>query len=209
MFQKCKQCHLQYIGQIIVASSVWSLQKMIKFNKRNFQNLVEGSLKASDFRGLTSWPIMVSISEESTQWCLFLYSFTSSHHRQIYLWHSYPRASLRQYGAYRPENAGTKYTSPVDDTPAAAVSASLISFKIFKLFLSHFNALPATATEPSRAYTVGAFLPILYATVVSKPCVECTRCKQTIQINSTVLHSSQKLKNCSFLVRFNEHNFNT
>ena len=62
-----------------------------------------------------------------------------------------PRASERQYGANRPEKAGTKYTPPLSSTVRASVSLSAASVMIFIWSRSHCTAEPVTAMEPSRA----------------------------------------------------------
>lgn len=80
----------------------------------------------------------------------------------------YPRASCCQYGAYKPENAGTKYTSPEHLTLSAISCDCVILLNSCILSRNHDNAAPATATEPSNAYVAGA-LPILYAIVVMRP----------------------------------------
>jgi hypothetical protein len=62
-----------------------------------------------------------------------------------------PRASLRQYGANRPENAGTKYTPPLSSTWRASSSTSAAPAMIPSWSRSHCTADPVTAIEPSRA----------------------------------------------------------
>ena len=64
-----------------------------------------------------------------------------------------PPAPGSQYGARRPENAVTKYTPPLLGTDDARVltSAAVVTRAIESR--SHLMALPATAIEPSRAYT--------------------------------------------------------
>lgn len=64
---------------------------------------------------------------------------------------SYPRASCCQYGAYKPENAGTKYTSPEDLTCSAMSWDCVILLNSCILSRNHDKAAPATATEPSNA----------------------------------------------------------
>jgi hypothetical protein len=81
---------------------------------------------------------------------------------------SAPRASDRQYGANRPENAGTKYAPPLSSTLDARYSMSGASANMPRLSRSHCTREPVTAIEPSSAYTCG-LSPILYATVVSRP----------------------------------------
>ena len=62
-----------------------------------------------------------------------------------------PRASLRQCGANRPENAGTNTTSPLSGTDRASASTSDASPMIPRLSRSQPMSDPATATEPSSA----------------------------------------------------------
>ena len=62
-----------------------------------------------------------------------------------------PRASARQYGANRPEKAGTKYTPAVSVTCAARVSLSAAPLMMPSWSRSHWTAAPVTAMEPSRA----------------------------------------------------------
>ncbi len=64
-----------------------------------------------------------------------------------------PRASERQYGANRPENAGTKYIPPLSSTDRASVSDSSAPRMMPSWSRSHCTAEPVTAIEPSRAYT--------------------------------------------------------
>ena len=71
-----------------------------------------------------------------------------------------PRASARQYGANRPENAGTKYAPPLSSTVAASVSISGAEPMRPRLSRTHCTSEPVTAIEPSSAYTVG-WSPIL------------------------------------------------
>uniref|UniRef100_A0A8W7PH66 Uncharacterized protein n=1 Tax=Anopheles coluzzii TaxID=1518534 RepID=A0A8W7PH66_ANOCL len=71
-----------------------------------------------------------------------------------------PRASGSQYGAYSPLNAGTKYTSPLFSTSSAADSDSEAPPIRFRLSRNQPRAAPATATEPSSAYTGSASGPI-------------------------------------------------
>ena len=73
---------------------------------------------------------------------------------------SAPRASDRQYGANRPENAGTKYAPPLSSTVLASSSISGADEMIPRLSRSHWTSEPVTAIEPSSAYTVG-WSPIL------------------------------------------------
>ena len=60
-----------------------------------------------------------------------------------------PRASLRQYGANRPEKAGTKYTPPLSSTVSASSSTSGEASIIFRLSRSHCTSAPVIAIEPS------------------------------------------------------------
>ena len=62
-----------------------------------------------------------------------------------------PRASLRQYGAYSPENAGTKYTSPLSGTapPAPRLRADVRMMP--RLSRSHCTSAPVMAIDPSSA----------------------------------------------------------
>ena len=62
-----------------------------------------------------------------------------------------PRASERQYGAKRPENAGTMYTPPLSSTEAARVSTSGALLIMPRLSRSHWISEPVTAMEPSSA----------------------------------------------------------
>ncbi len=62
-----------------------------------------------------------------------------------------PRASLRQYGANRPENAGTKYTPPLSLTWRASGSTSAAPEMMPSWSRSHCTAEPVTAIEPSSA----------------------------------------------------------
>ncbi len=62
-----------------------------------------------------------------------------------------PRASLRQYGANRPENAGTKYTPPLSSTVIASSSTSGAALMSFRLSRSHCTRAPVIAIEPSSA----------------------------------------------------------
>ena len=65
-----------------------------------------------------------------------------------------PRASDRQYGANRPENAGTKYAPPLSSTVLASVldlgGAAVIMPRLSR---THCTSEPVTAIEPSSAYT--------------------------------------------------------
>lgn len=54
----------------------------------------------------------------------------------------YLLASFLQYGAYNPEKAGTKYTSPISSADCAIEAESATSFIMCKLSLSHFSATP-------------------------------------------------------------------
>lgn len=56
----------------------------------------------------------------------------------------YLLASFLQYGAYNPENAGTKYISPTSLAASAISPLSLIFFTIFKFSFSHLIAIPRT-----------------------------------------------------------------
>ena len=71
-----------------------------------------------------------------------------------------PRASDCQYGANRPENAGTKYTPPLSSTVCASSSTSGAALIIPRLSRSHCTSAPVIAIEPSRQYTA-AWSPIL------------------------------------------------
>ena len=62
-----------------------------------------------------------------------------------------PLALMSQYGANKPENAGTKYTPPESSTLPAKYSVTGASSTSFKLSRSHWIAAPAIAIEPSRA----------------------------------------------------------
>ena len=62
-----------------------------------------------------------------------------------------PRASPRQYGANRPENAGTKYIPPLSSTVAASASTSSDFAIRPRLSRSHCTNAPVMAIEPSRA----------------------------------------------------------
>ena len=64
-----------------------------------------------------------------------------------------PRASLRQYGANRPENAGTKYIPPLSLTCLARPSISDAPEMMPSWSRSHCTAEPVTAIDPSSAYT--------------------------------------------------------
>src|SRR5438128_2698539 len=62
-----------------------------------------------------------------------------------------PRALCFQYGAYSPENAGTKYTPPLSSTDRASVSISeLVPIKP-RLSRSHCTSAPVIAMLPSSA----------------------------------------------------------
>ena len=67
-----------------------------------------------------------------------------------------PRASDLQYGANRPENAGTKAMPPVSSTSAARASVSAASSMMPSWSRSHWMADPVTAIDPSSAYTAGS-----------------------------------------------------
>ena len=60
-----------------------------------------------------------------------------------------PRASGRQCGAKRPENAGTITQPPLSGTLAASASISAAVPIMPRLSRSHCTSAPATATEPS------------------------------------------------------------
>lgn len=62
-----------------------------------------------------------------------------------------PRASERQYGANRPENAGTKYAPPLSSTERARVSISAADLIRPIWSRIHCTSEPVTAMEPSRA----------------------------------------------------------
>jgi hypothetical protein len=64
-----------------------------------------------------------------------------------------PRASDRQYGANRPENAGTKYTPPLSSTWRANVSTPPRRPDQPELVAQPLHRGPVTAIEPSSAYT--------------------------------------------------------
>ena len=64
---------------------------------------------------------------------------------------SAPRASGRQYGANRPENAGTKYAPPLSSTVLASSSTSGALEMMPRLSRSHWTSEPVTAIEPSSA----------------------------------------------------------
>ena len=84
-----------------------------------------------------------------------------------------PRASLRQCGANRPENAGTNTTSPLSGTDRASASTSEASVMMPSWSRSHWISEPATATDPSSAYVAGPS-PIRAATVVIRPWLDWT-----------------------------------
>ena len=90
-----------------------------------------------------------------------------------------PRASLRQYGANRPENAGTNTTPPLSSTDRASASTSSADRIRPRLSRSHWTTAPAMAVEPSRAYVAGEE-PSRQATVVSRPEVEGTICSPVL-----------------------------
>ena len=71
-----------------------------------------------------------------------------------------PRASDFQYGANRPENAGTMYIPPLSSTVLASSSTSAEFSIIPRLSRSHCTSAPVMAIEPSRANTASAS-PIL------------------------------------------------
>ena len=71
-----------------------------------------------------------------------------------------PRALDFQYGANRPENAGTMYRPPLSSTDSASSSTSGAALMSFRLSRSHCTSEPVTAIEPSSAYTASAS-PIL------------------------------------------------
>src|SRR5690242_14805137 len=62
-----------------------------------------------------------------------------------------PRASLRQYGANRPEKAGTTYAPPLSSTVRASASTSDALEIRPRLSRSHWISDPVTAIEPSSA----------------------------------------------------------
>ena len=62
-----------------------------------------------------------------------------------------PRASFFQYGANRPEKAGTKYTPPLSSTVAASASTSAEDVISPRLSRSHWTSAPVIAIEPSSA----------------------------------------------------------
>ena len=62
-----------------------------------------------------------------------------------------PRASERQCGANRPENAGTTNSPPLSSTCVARSSISGASLIRPRLSRIHCTSEPVTATEPSRA----------------------------------------------------------
>ena len=62
-----------------------------------------------------------------------------------------PRASERQYGANRPEKAGTKYMPPLSSTCRASDSDCDAPLMMPSWSRSHCTAEPVTAIEPSRA----------------------------------------------------------
>ena len=62
-----------------------------------------------------------------------------------------PRASGRQYGANRPENAGTKYTPPLSSTLAASSSTSGAEEMMPSWSRNHWISDPVTAIDPSSA----------------------------------------------------------
>ena len=93
-----------------------------------------------------------------------------------------PRASGRQCGANRPEKAGTNTTSPESGTERASASTSSASSMSPSSSRSHCTSDPATATEPSSAYVVGASgPPSRAATVVISPCVLVDRRRPRVQ----------------------------
>ncbi len=59
-----------------------------------------------------------------------------------------PRASGRQYGANRPENAGTMYTPPLSSTFSASSSTSGADEMMPSWSRSHWIRDPVTAMEP-------------------------------------------------------------
>ena len=61
-----------------------------------------------------------------------------------------PRALDFQYGANRPENAGTMYRPPLSSTVDASSSTSGDALIIFRLSRSHCTSAPVIAIEPSR-----------------------------------------------------------
>ena len=61
------------------------------------------------------------------------------------------RASGSQWGAPSPANAGTRYTPPVEESPAAIPSVCAAEAMTFKPSRSHCTAAPATKIEPSSA----------------------------------------------------------
>lgn len=61
---------------------------------------------------------------------------------------TYPLALVSQWGANKPENAGTKYTSPLSFTEDAKSAVSFASFIIPNESRNHFTAAPVMAIEP-------------------------------------------------------------
>jgi hypothetical protein len=61
-----------------------------------------------------------------------------------------PRASSRQYGAYRPLNAGTKYTPPLSCESHCSSDDAEDGIN-FSCFTSHSTHAPAKGTLPSNA----------------------------------------------------------
>jgi hypothetical protein len=79
---------------------------------------------------------------------------------------SVPRARGSQYGAPRPDNAGTKNAPPLSGTLAANASTSLERSMMPSPSRSHWIAAPAMKTLPSSAYAVEP--PRFHATVASR-----------------------------------------
>ena len=69
-----------------------------------------------------------------------------------------PLAYMSQYGAKRPEKAGTKNAPPESSTSEAIASVSAALLMIFRLSRSHCTAAPVIAMEPSSAYVHSPFL---------------------------------------------------
>jgi hypothetical protein len=84
-----------------------------------------------------------------------------------------PRASLRQWGAKRPEKAGTKKTPPLSGTCRLRDSISDDSAIRPKLSRNHCTREPAMAMEPSRAIH-GRLVAQAVSHVFSSPLEDCT-----------------------------------
>ena len=92
-----------------------------------------------------------------------------------------PFASSIQYGAKRPLNAVTKTQPPLSSTEEATSLTLALSRKKPRLFIRNLTEDPATAMEPSRAYTGGIFwLRKSYATVARRPWLEMTGVSPTL-----------------------------